>query len=54
MTPSNLLGTATNGTTYSASGAGTCSGTGGTVSCTITATKGSTTRSAVATVVCTG
>ncbi len=54
MTPSNLLGTPVNGITYSV-GAGSCSGgSGGTASCTITGTKGATSASATATVVCTG
>jgi prepilin-type N-terminal cleavage/methylation domain-containing protein len=57
LTPNNLLGTATNGTTYAATGTGNCTGAGGAgnaVSCTITGTKGSTVRSATASVVCTG
>ena len=56
LTPNNLLGTATNGTTYAAAGTGNCTtaGAGGAVSCTITGTKGSTVRSATASVVCTG
>jgi prepilin-type N-terminal cleavage/methylation domain-containing protein len=57
LTGGSLLGTATNGTTYAASGTGNCSGAsagGTTVSCTITGTKGSNSRSATATVTCTG
>ena len=56
LTGASLLGTATNGTTYSASGTGNCStaGAGNTVSCSILGTKGSTVRSATATITCTG
>jgi len=59
LTGGSLLGTATNGTTYSMTGsaAGNCSGAsagGTTVSCTVSATKGSVVRSATASVTCTG
>jgi prepilin-type N-terminal cleavage/methylation domain-containing protein len=56
LTGGSLLGTVTNGTTYAASGTGNCAtaGPGNTVQCTITGTKGSTVRSATATVTCTG
>src|SRR3954470_12361487 len=59
LTGGNLLGTATNGTTYTSdsSGAGDCSavGAGGNiVSCTLTGNKGGVTRSATASVTCTG
>lgn len=43
------------GVTYSVSGAGACGGVAGTVvSCTITGVKGSVTKSATASVICTG
>jgi MSHA pilin protein MshA len=51
------LGTATNGTTYSISGTGACNGGsagGSTVSCVVSGSKGSTTRSATAAITCTG
>jgi MSHA pilin protein MshA len=54
MTPSNLLGTAVNGITYSVAGVACSGGSGGTAACVITGTKGATTASATATVVCTG
>jgi prepilin-type N-terminal cleavage/methylation domain-containing protein len=59
LTGGSLLGTTVNGTLYTAAGSatGNCSGAsaGGTVvSCTITGTKGSNSRSATATVTCTG
>lgn len=58
LTGGNLLGASTNGTLYTTGGsaAGDCSAaTGGTVvSCTVTGTKGGTTRSATASVTCTG
>jgi MSHA pilin protein MshA len=43
----------TGGTTYTVSGAGTCSTPGATVACVVTGTKGSTVKSATATVICT-
>jgi prepilin-type N-terminal cleavage/methylation domain-containing protein len=56
LTGGNLLGTSTNGATYSASGTGDCAttGAGNTVSCTILGTKGGVVRSATATITCTG
>ncbi len=59
LTGSSLLGTPTNGTLYTSasSGAGDCSvpSAGGTiVSCTLTGSKGGVTRSATASVTCTG
>jgi MSHA pilin protein MshA len=57
LTGGNLLGTSVNGTTYTVSGTGNCTAAGGagtTVSCSIVGTKGSTVRSATATVTCTG
>jgi MSHA pilin protein MshA len=56
LTGGSLLGTLTNGTTYSAAGTGNCTtaGAGGTVTCTINGTKGATVRSATAMVTCTG
>jgi MSHA pilin protein MshA len=57
LTGGNLLGASTNGTTYSASGTGDCSAAnaGGTVvTCNILGIKGSVTRSATASVTCTG
>ena len=58
LTGASLLGTATNGTTYNVAGAaGDCSGAsaaGTIVSCTLTGTKGGVTRSATASVTCTG
>jgi len=59
LTGGSLLGTSTNGTTYTTatSAAGNCSGAsagGTTVSCTIFGNKGSVSRSATASVTCTG
>jgi MSHA pilin protein MshA len=59
LTGGSLLGTPTNGTLYTSngSGAGDCSGVaaGGTiVSCTLTGSKGGVSRSATASVTCTG
>jgi prepilin-type N-terminal cleavage/methylation domain-containing protein len=57
LTGGSLLGASTNGTTYSASGTGDCSGgsAGGTVvSCSILGSKGSVQRSATTSVTCTG
>lgn len=52
---SSLIGSTVNGTTYDVSAGGpSCSGSGSVVSCTITATKGGTVRSATASVTCTG
>jgi MSHA pilin protein MshA len=53
MTPSNLLGTAVNGTTYTVAQTAACTGAGTAATCTITGTKGSTSATATATVVCT-
>ena len=54
MTPNNLLGTAVNGTTYTVAPTATvCSGAGTAANCTITGTKGTTSATATATVVCT-
>jgi len=59
LTGGSLLGSSTNGTTYSVAGsaAGNCSGAsagGTTVSCTVSGTKGAVVRSATASVTCTG
>jgi prepilin-type N-terminal cleavage/methylation domain-containing protein len=59
LTGGNLLGVATNGTTYTSgsSGAGDCSGVGAggsVVSCTLTGSKGGVSRSATASITCTG